>query len=293
MNGVGVKTKTRNGNNTKKKPSLAELPKAQIRSVLSFGGRCVAGSPGLQGEGALAFCLVSPCCLCPPDSAARNRTKRKQPAAGQRSGAVAKRREVKRSRTGRTQALNSEWRRQSVGFSRFRRNQRRSPVQKIAVCRRSIGLFQFRRRNRALIMAKLFFEIYARHNRNALAMTMSVALCPRESPSKVCHVPLPRVREKSLSRQVQSRCWFESFGRCDGQAELLLPLCSNHPSSRRCPPFQWPTESPCNAAIRALVMARQESYGMAQATYTTAQSAHSNSACWRTVLIASSCKSGR
>ena len=75
---------------------------------------------------ARGICLVSPCCLCPPDSASRNGTKRKQPADGQRSGAVAKRREVKRSRTGRTQALNSERRRQSAGFSRFRRNQRRS-----------------------------------------------------------------------------------------------------------------------------------------------------------------------
>ena len=69
--------------------------------------------------GALAFCLVSRCCLCPPDSASRNGTKRKQPADGRRSGVVAKCREVKRSRTGRTQALNSEWRgslRVSAGF---------------------------------------------------------------------------------------------------------------------------------------------------------------------------------
>jgi len=86
---------------------------------------------------AMAICLNSHCCLCPPDSASRNGTKRKQPADGQRSGAIAKRREVKRSRTGRTQALNFEWRRQSAVFSRFRRNQRRSLVLKIAVCRRS------------------------------------------------------------------------------------------------------------------------------------------------------------
>jgi hypothetical protein len=85
----------------------------------------------------MAICLNSHCCLCPPDSASRNGTKRKQPADGQRSGAIAKRREVKRSRTGRTQALNFEWRRQSAVFSRFRRNQRRSLVLKIAVCRRS------------------------------------------------------------------------------------------------------------------------------------------------------------
>jgi hypothetical protein len=71
----------------------------------------------------------------------RNETKRKQPADGQRSGAVAKRRQVKRSRTGRTQALNFEWPSQSAVFSRFRRNQRRSPVRKTAVCRRSNRAF--------------------------------------------------------------------------------------------------------------------------------------------------------
>ncbi len=46
-------------------------------------------------------------CLCPPDSVSRNGTKRKQPADGQGSGAVAKRREVKRSRTGRRQAISN------------------------------------------------------------------------------------------------------------------------------------------------------------------------------------------
>jgi len=91
--------------------------------------------------GVLFFCLNLRCCLCPPDSVSRNGTKRKQPADGQRSSAVAKRREVKRSRTGRTQALNCEWRSLSAVFSRFWRNQRRSPVLKIAVWRRSCLAF--------------------------------------------------------------------------------------------------------------------------------------------------------
>ena len=90
---------------------------------------------------ALFFCLNLHCCLCPPDSVSRNGTKRKQTASGRRSGPVAKRSEVKRSRTGRTQAFNFELQRQSAVFSRFRRNQRQSPVRKTAVCRRSNQAF--------------------------------------------------------------------------------------------------------------------------------------------------------
>ena len=104
-----------------------------IRANVKAKGKKILRRPPDELVVGISFCLNSRCCLCPPDSASRNETKRKQPADGQRSGAVAKRREVKRSRTGRTQALNFEWRRQSAVFSRFWKNQRRSPVRKIAV----------------------------------------------------------------------------------------------------------------------------------------------------------------